>query len=88
MNLVADIGNTRSKFAIFHADELVRNQSYDKSADIEDFKHFINLNTGRFSGNCYIVFLDRRSSLTALYKRNYMYIRNRYVEMFKDAGDQ
>ncbi len=45
MNLVADIGNTRSKFAIFHADELVKNQSYDKSADIEDFKHFIKLNT-------------------------------------------
>ena len=57
---------------------------YDR--DIE-YIHFINHYDGRFSGDCLIVFDDRKTSLNAMAKRNYAYMGKRYIEMFKDAGE-
>ena len=44
-----------------------------------EYVHFINLYDGRFSGNCFIVFDDRKSSLKAMAKRNYGYMGKRYI---------
>ena len=42
MNLIADIGNTRSKLAIYHDDILVNNQSYNKTIGSAEYEQFIN----------------------------------------------
>jgi len=42
VNLIADIGNTRSKLAIYHDDILVNNQSYNKTIGSAEYEQFIN----------------------------------------------
>jgi len=44
VNLIADIGNTRSKLAVFQKDVLLSNQLYSKLLGFEDFEQFIKKN--------------------------------------------